>query len=470
MTSSPDGRNRTAEFIANPRAAVWKLSLPVMAGMGIQTLYNLTDMAFVGRLGGDAVAALTFNLPLAFFAIGIAFGLGTGATSVIARYIGANDKAGADNAAEHAIILGLAIGLGIVALALGLRVQILAMLGAQGPALDMAASYFGIVAPGFLLAILNVTCSSILSGEGDTRTPMAIQGSGTILNIILDPLFIFTADMGIRGAAAATVTSQAVVFGVFVVYILVRKKSYVEFRFRDFSPSPQVLGSLLRIGLPASASMVIMSVGGMFFNRIVSVFGTEAVAGLGVGGRMDALYILPTIALSSSQVTLCGMFLGARRIDLVRQTLRYTILWGEVLAISMGVLFWLLAPMLAGLFTEDARVIDIATGYIRTICWGFPFITIGIISGRVFQGLGSGMPSLIVTTLRVLVVSIPAAWILTRYAGFGLGAVWWCFVGSAMLSSAVAALWLRRRLRQVEDQSVTCEDHVSAEQDEDAVG
>ena len=334
-----DRRNRTAEFIANPRRAVWKLSLPVMAGMGIQTLYNLTDMAFVGRLGGDAVAALTFNLPLAFLAIAIAFGLGTGTTAVIARNIGGNNKAGADRAAEHAILLGLASGILIVVLAVGLRVQILATLGAEGRALQMSADYFGIVAPGFLLAILNVTCSSILSGEGDTRTPMAIQGTGTILNILLDPLFIFTADMGIGGAAAATVTSQAVVFIVFVLY-LVRKKTYVEFRFGDFSPSWRVASDILRIGLPGSASMIIMAVGGMFYNRIVSgvtgIDGNVAVAGLGIGGRMDAIYILPTIALSSSQVTLAGMFYGARRIDLVRQTLRYTILWGEVLAISMG--------------------------------------------------------------------------------------------------------------------------------------
>ena len=448
--SAVDNRNRTAEFIANPRRAVWKLSLPVMAGMGIQMLYNLTDMAFVGRLGGDAVAALTFNLPLAFFFIGIAFGLGTGATSLIARHIGGDDKTAADNAAEHALVLAVGVGIGIVAMALGLRVPILAALGAHGEALHMAAAYFGIVAPGFLLAIVNVTCSSILSGEGDTRTPMAIQGMGTILNIILDPLFIFGADMGIRGAATATVVSQAAAFAAFIVYILVRKQSYVEFRFRHFVPSARIIGDILRVGLPASTSMMIMAVGGMFYNRIVSVFGTEAVAGFGIGGRMDAIYILPMSALSSSQVTLAGMFIGARRVDLIRETLRYTIFWGEVMAICMAIIFWLFAPSLAGLFTTDPRVVDVATHYVRTVCLGFPFVTVGIISGRVFQGLGSGLPSLVTTTLRVLLVSVPVAWVLTRLYGMGLQAVWWSFVGSAVLSSIVAAVWIRRRLAQVE--------------------
>jgi putative MATE family efflux protein len=459
MTEDPDdhseaapNRNRTAEFIDNPRRAVWVLSLPVMAGMGIQTLYTLTDMAFVGRLGGDAVAALTFNLPLAFFAIGIAFGLGAGATAVIARHIGADDKRAADSAAEHAIVLGVILGIVIVALALGLRVPILAALGAEGRALEMAAIYFGVAAPGFLLGIVNVTCSSILSGEGDTRTPMAIQGSGTLLNIVLDPLFIFTADMGVRGAAAATVASQGLAFVAFIVYILVRKKTYVEFNFRSFVPSMQVLKGILRVGLPASASMVIMAVGGMFYNRIVSLFGTEAVAGLGVGGRMDAVYILPMIALSSSQVTLTGMFLGAGRIDLIRQTFRYTVFWGEILAIGMGVSFWLLAPQLASLFTDNAAVAEVAVQYVRTVCVGFPFITVGIISGRVFQGLGSGLPSLVTTTLRVLLVSVPAAWTLTRIGGYGLQTIWWCFVGSAILSSIVALGWIRQRLNQVEAQ------------------
>ncbi|HJN30930.1 MAG TPA: MATE family efflux transporter, partial [Candidatus Latescibacteria bacterium] len=169
----------------------------------------------------------------------------------------------------------------------------------------------------------------------------------------------------------------------------------------------------------------------------------------------DAIYILPMIALSSSQVTLAGMFIGARRVDLIRETLRYTIFWGEVMAICMAIIFWLFAPSLAGLFTTDPRVVDVATHYVRTVCLGFPFVTVGIISGRVFQGLGSGLPSLVTTTLRVLLVSVPVAWVLTRLYGMGLQAVWWSFVGSAVLSSIVAAVWIRRRLAQVEAELAT---------------
>ena len=444
------GKSRVAEFIANPRKAVWTLSLPVMAGMAIQTLYNIVDMVFVGRLGGDAVAALTFNMPIVFFAMGITFGLGTGATSVIARFIGADDKASADNAAEHAMLIGLAVGVAIVGAALAFKVQIFALLGAEGNVLDLATQYFEIVVLGFLFQILSTTCRSIMSGEGDTRTPLALQGSGTLLNIALDPIFIFTLDMGVRGAAVATVVSQALVFLAFVGYIFVRKGTYVEFRFGDFKPSTRIITDILRIGLPASASMVIMSVGGMFYNRIVSAFGAQAVAGLGIGGRMDAVFFLPVFALATSQITLAGMFMGAKRVDLIRDTVMYTIVRGVIFSVVIGILFWIFTPQLAGWFTQDPVIIDIAVEYVRVISCAFPFIAVGVISGRVFQGLGSGMPGLLLTSLRIVLISVPLAWTLTEVFGYGLRAVWISFAVSGFFTSALAVIWIHLRLRRVE--------------------
>ena len=444
------GKSRVAEFIANPRKAVWTLSVPVMAGMAIQTLYNIVDMVFVGRLGGNAVAALTFNMPIVFFAMGITFGLGTGATSVIARFIGADDKESADNAAEHAMLVGLVVGALIVAGALLFKEQIFALLGAEGEVLLLATQYFEIVVLGFLFQILNVTFRSIMSGEGDTRTPLALQGSGTLFNIILDPIFIFSLDMGVRGAAVATVVSQGLVFLAFVGYIFVRKGTYVEFRFRDFRPSARIAGDILRIGLPASASMIIMSVGGMFYNRIVSAFGAQAVAGLGIGGRMDAIFFLPVFALATSQITLAGMFVGAKRVDLIRETVVYTIIRAEIFSVAIGILFWIFAPQLAGWFTEDAVIIDVAVEYVRVISCAFPFIAIGVISGRVFQGLGSGMPGLLLTSLRIVLISVPLAWTLTHFFDYGLRAVWISFAVSGFFTSVLAVVWIHLRLKRVE--------------------
>ncbi|MEE2657633.1 MAG: MATE family efflux transporter [Candidatus Latescibacterota bacterium] len=446
-----DKESRVAEFIADPRAAVWKLAVPVMVGMAVYTVYQITDMIFVGQLGSDALAALTFNIPMGFFAVGIIFGLGTGVTAVIARFIGAGDKDSADNAAEHSILIGLVVSAVIVAFALTFKYEIFDLAGASGTVLDMAIGYFEIIVVSYVFNTLSVTFRSILTGEGDTRTPMLLSGMGTVLNIFLDPLFMFWAGMGMRGAAMATLVSYAVVVVAFVIYMFVRKGSYVEFRFLRFRMSGRIAGDILRIGLPSSASIVIMSLSGMFFNRIVSAFGPDAIAGFGVGGRMDGIYFLPTFALASSQVTLAGMFLGAGRIDLIRDSVKYTIARGQIMAFGFAAVFWTLSPLFSQAFSDNAQIQAVAVQYIRVISLGFPMITMGVICGRVFQGMGSGMPSLLLTTIRIILISVPFAWVSTRIFELGLMWVWIGPVVGASVSCIVAAVWLHLRLSQLED-------------------
>ena len=274
-----------------------------MAGMLIYTLYSITDWIFVGRLGSDAVAALSFTVPLVFFALGVTFGLGTGATSVIARFLGADNKKQADNAARHAILIGLAVAIAIVAGALLFKHEILTVLGTSGHVRELAVIYFEIIALSFIFGLLNVSFRSIMTGEGNTRTPVMIQACGTVLNIILDPVLIFWAELGIAGAAWATFASQLIVFVIFIYYIYVRRASYLDLRFTRFSFDRKLVYGILSVGIPASGAMLIMSSGSMFFNRIISVFGNEAVAGFGVGGRLDAVYFMPTFAIATSQVT-----------------------------------------------------------------------------------------------------------------------------------------------------------------------
>lgn len=459
MESSQESTGRLQEFVSNPERAVWKLSLPMMMGMALQTLYNITDLVFVGRLGGDAVAALTFNMPIVFFAIGITFGLGTGATSVIARFIGSGDKRQADNAAEHSILIGLSIGLIIIVGALVFKYQILALLGASGDVLDLAVEYFQIAVPGFVFWILNVGFRSVLAGEGDTRTPMMYQGVGVILNIILDPVLIFWAGLGVAGAAWATVASQLVVLLAFLWRLFVGKGTYLSLRFGDFEPSFAIARDVLRIGIPASAAILIMAVGGMCFNRIVSAFGSDAVAGFGVGGRVDSIYFLPTFAFASSQVTLVGMYLGAGRVDLIKRTMAYTMRIAQVMAFAFAILFYALAPQISAVFTDEPRIIEVAVSYIRVIVFAFPFVSIGVICGRAFQGLGHGVPSLILTSMRVVLISVPLALVLTELLDYGLTAVWVTFPLSAAVSSLVALGWIRKKLRVAESEKGRAGEH-----------
>ena len=439
-----------ADFIAAPRKAVWKLSLPVMMGMAVYTFYNLTDMYFVGMLGGEALAALTFNMPVVFLALGIVFGLGTGATSAIARSLGAGDKAAAEDAARQTLTIGLGLASAIILFALIFKSEIMASLGASDRVAELAVRYFEVAVPGFVFIVLNVCFRSIMTGEGNTRTPMTFQALGTLLNIALDPVLIFWAGLGIAGAAWATVVSQGIVLALFIFHLFIRKGSYLKLGSGRFALSRATTTDVLRVGLPSSASMILMSFGLICNNRIVAMFGGEAVAGLGVGGRIDSIFFMPIFALASSQVTLAGMYLGARRADLIRQTLVYAIVRGEVFAIVLGVSFFAFAPPLCATFTADPRIAEVAVTYVRTIALSFPFVTVGLITGRAFQGLGSGVPGLIVSALRVVVIPVPIAFVATRFLGYGLTSVWWSIVAGGVASSLIAFIWIAHRLRQVE--------------------
>ncbi len=448
--SGEDRQNRVDEFIAEPRKAVWKLAMPVMLGMAVQTAYSFTDMIFVGMLGSDAVAALTFNMPLGLLSIGVTFGLGVGATSAIARLLGAKDKVGADNAASHALLVGALIGLFIPALGLIFRKELFEALGVPLNVLQSALLYFSIIAPSFVFSNLNVQFRSILTGEGDTRTPIAFQIGGTLLNLVLDPLLIFTAGWGIAGAAWATLISQAAVFIVFIHHFFVRKETYLKPPIRAFIFAWRVVRSILQIGFPASISMVVMSMGGMFFNRLISTFGSDAVAAYGIGGRLDAVYFLPTFALASSMVTLTGMFLGAGRIDLIRETVNYVYMRGQFMALGFGVLFYGLSPYVYAIFTDDSAIIAMAVSYIRTMVFAFPFITVGVVSGRIFQGLGEGIPSLLLTAMRVVLVSGALAFLFVRVLSMGLESVWWALALGAAITSTISFVWLRWQIGRLE--------------------
>ena len=450
MQEPKDQENRVDEFIARPRRAVWRLALPVMASMAMQTLYNVVDMVFVGWLGGEALAAVTFNMPLVFFSIGLNFGLGVGVTSCIARALGRRDRETADNTASHALLIGAVLGLLSAAAGLLFSRPIFALLGAPPEVLGPALRYFEVIALGFAFTVLNVQLRAILSGEGDTRTPMVCQIGGTLLNLALDPLLIFTAGLGIAGAAWATVASQGAVFAAYLYFFFVRRSTYLRPGPARFRLSRPILASIFAIGVPASAQMVVMSVAGMFFNRIIAPFGAQAVAAYGVGGRLDQIYFMPTFALASGMVTLTGMFAGAGRIDLVRGTLYYTVACGLALAFGFGGLFYATAPRAYAVFTDDPRIIALAVDYIRVLVFAFPFITVGMISSRVFQGFGEGLPSLLLTAVRVVLVSVPLAWFCVEVMGYGLEYVWYAMGGSPAVSCLCAVLWVNRRLRRAE--------------------
>ena len=405
-------QNKTSRldgFIDNPSKALWTLAFPIMAGMGIHTLYTIVDMIFIGRLGGDAIAAVAFNMPLFFLVLGLSFGVGSGVTASIARFIGAKDKVNADNTAEHAVALGLIISTILTTLGLIYGEDLLQRLGATKSVLPLSWDYLKVSLIGLPFMVFSTFFRSILSGEGDMKLPMAVAGLGTILNIILDPIFIFTLGYGVGGAAMASVISQLIVFLIFVYMLFVKEHAYIRFRMQDFSPSIFIIKDIIRVGLPASMSMIIMAFGQLVFNLILVRFSTDAVAAYQVGVRMEMVIFLPIMAIASALTTLVGMFFGAKEIEKVKFIAKYGIIRSMMVTGVLSIILYIYAPLIVKNFTLDVDIQSIAVTYLRFICLIYPLIAIGMTVGRILQGLGKGLPMLVITSIRVLGLSVPLA-------------------------------------------------------------
>ena len=457
MDYKSNSESRLSSFLADPSKALWRLAVPIMFGLGIHTLYNVIDMIFIGQLGGNAIAGVAFNMPIFFLMLGLTMGLGSGVTASIARFIGDEDKKSADNSAEHA--LAMAGGIAIIFTILGIYYgeKILIALGAEGEILVLAWEYLSMIVLGLPFMVFSGFFRSILAGEGDMKFPMMVAGLGTLLNTILDPIFIFKLEnygnigfgMGVKGAAMATVFSQLIVFLIFIYMLFIKDHAYITFNLKDFMPSKIILWDIIKVGLPASLSMIIMALGQGVFNKILIHYSSQTVAAYQVAGRLDMLIFLPIFAIAGALTTLVGMFYGAKEIGALNRIVRYGISSAFLITLVSSSFVYLFAETFSSWFTQDQEIISVSVGFLKRLCFMYPLVAIAITSGRVMQGLGKGLPVLLITIIRVLGVSAP----LGLYFSFVLEKPvewnWYAMMIAAFISFSIAIFWVRTELTKI---------------------
>jgi len=449
--------SRLEIFLENPSKALWTLAIPIMFGMGIHTFYNLVDMFFIGKLGGEEIAAIAFNMPIFFLMLGLTMGLGSGVTASIARFIGQKNKINADNCAEHALVIAFFISLVFTTFGLLIGKQLLTFLGAKGEILSLGWDYLFVITLGLPFMVFSGFFRSILAGEGDMKFPMMVAGLGTILNIILDPIFIFDLEkyggfglgLGVKGAALATVISQLISFLIFVFMLFVKKHAYIEFNLNDFKPSKEIVWDIIRVGVPASLSMIIMAAGQGVFNKILIFYSSQTVAAYQVAGRLDMLIFLPIFAIAGGVTTLVGMFYGANRIKELNYIIKYGMICSFLITLFSSAFVYIFADTFSSMFTKDQEIIDVSVGFLRLLSLIYPFVAIAITSGRVMQGLGKGLPVLLITTVRVLGIGAPLGLYFTFILNKPVEWNWYAMMISGMIAFTIAINWVRYELRKI---------------------
>ena len=442
--------DKLEEFIKNPKISLWKLSIPMMLGMSVQAIYMLIDTAFIGRwVGWQALTGLGVVFPALFIIMGITFGLGSGSTTVIAQSIGEQNKEKADSFAEHTIILGIFLSFIFIIVGLLFGENILSSQGAKAESLSYASDYFFIMIIGTPFMILGIFFRSILSGEGDTILPMKILGFGTILNIVLDPPLI--AFYQIKGAAAATVISQFVVFIMFAYIMVFKKKNYLTLNFKKFKFNKIHLFQIFKIGIPSALSMLIMSIGLFIYNIILSKTGSpeSAIAAYATAHRIEHLFFIPIISIATSMITLVGMFYGAKRYDLIHTVLIHCIKYAIIISILFGLFFYFFSNKILPVFINDTDVINIGISYFNIFSFAIPFVTLSMICSRTIQGLGKSYPMFIITCLRVILISCSLGWYFIEIKSMPIEYAWVSILISCISAAILSSIWLIFELKKL---------------------
>ena len=299
--------------------------------------------------------------------------------------------------------------------------------------------------------VFSVFFRSILSGEGDVMFPMKVLGAGTVINIILDPIFIHYYQ--ISGAAIATVISQTIVTLVFIYTLLFKEHSYISFNLKDFSFDFKIIKEIFRLGIPASLSMIIMSMGLLLFNWILgssnTVLASDAVAAYQTAGRIEHLFFLPIISIATSLVTLVGMFYGANRLDLIYSIIKYGLTRAVGISLSFSIFFLFFSDIIIPIFTISPEIIRLAVLYFNIMAFAYPFITIGMTSSRIMQGLGFAYPMFILTLFRVVIISSSLAWYFVIILEKPIYFAWVGTLISCILTSIFSLAWLRNIIKKL---------------------
>ena len=434
--------SRLKDFLANPYKSMWKMALPIIAGMMVQTLFNVVDIMFIGWLGADEVTAVAFVSPLFFIIIGLGVGIGTGATATIAQYIGQKDKKNAEKTASQTLLIGFLSTIVLTVLGVIYGEGLLSILGAEGEILAIAYSYLRILTFGLGLVIFSMFFRAVLAGEGETKIPMIIGLIGTVLNLILDPILIFTFDYGVRGAAFATIISQIVMVLAYLFIIFVKKSTYISFNMKDLSLDNHIMSKIFQIGIPSSLSMLIISFGQVVMNKILVNYSTEAVAAYQIVSRLDMLLFMPILGIAISLTTIVGMFYGAKEFDKLLSVVYYGINRAVLITTISVIFFFVFARNILPIFSSNLDVVDIGVTYLKIIILAYPAVGISVICSRVCQALGEGIPLLITTITRVIILTAPMSYYF-YFIGKPIEWVWFSQVFAILVAAIISFAWMR---------------------------
>lgn len=425
------------------------MSLPMIISMLVQALYNIVDSIFVAKLSEEALTAVSLAFPIQSLMIAVAAGTGVGVNSLLSRYLGEKRPEEANTIGKNGIFLAI------------LSFLVFAILGFFGSRLFFAVQtkdqtiieqgtiYLQIVTVFSIGIFMQIVFERLLQSTGRTFYNMLTQGIGAIINIILDPIFIFglcgMPKMGVAGAAIATVVGQ-IVAAILGLYFNCTKNKEININMLHFRPSKHAIGNIYKIGIPSIIMQSIGSVMTFGMNKILLVFSSTAAAVFGVYFKLQSFIFMPVFGLTNGMIPIVAYNFGAQNKKRIMQTLKLSV--GIAVGIMcIGLLLFQLAPAtLLSFFDASPKMLEIGIPALQTISYSFLFAGFCIVASSMYQALGNGVYSLLMSIGRQLVILLPVAYVFAKL--IGLDAVWWAFPISELASTGLCIFFLGRIFKQ----------------------
>ena len=422
-----------------------KLSVPMMISMLVQALYNVVDSVFVSWVSEEALTAVSLAFSLQNMMIAVGVGTGVGVNAMLSKSLGEKNQKRANATAENGIFLSVCSFL--VFLVIGLTcIKPYFYAQTSDDAIALQGIRYLSVCCIFSLGLFTQTMGEkLLAATGRTQLSMISQLVGAVVNIILDPIFIFgycgEALSGTTGAAVATVIGQFCGAGM-TLYFNTRKNPDIQLDFKGFRPSAKAIGRIYTVGLPSIAMQCVGSLMTFGMNLILMAFSATAVAVFGVYFKLQSFVFMPIFGLNNGMVPIISYNYGARDPRRVKKTIKLAITYAECIMLIGFCVFQFAPGLLLNLFAASDAMRAIGIPALRIICPHFLLAGIGIVLSSVFQALGNGVYSLIISVCRQLVVLIPMAWLLSRTGNVNM--VWWAFLIAEVVSTTLSLVFMAR--------------------------
>ena len=434
--------------------ALLSMGIPTMIGMLVNAFYNLVDAYFVGGLGESQMGAISVVYPLGQVVVGLGLLFGNGAASYISRLLGRGDKENANKVASTALYSSVSVGAVIIIISMVFLHPILKLLGATDSILPFAATYASVYIVSCIFNVFNVTMNNIVTSEGAAKTTMCALLTGAVLNIALDPLFIYVFDLGVAGAAIATAISQVVSTCVYLTYIL-RKKSVFHFRVKDCTYTKETMSEIFKIGIPTLVFQILTSVSISLINNAAGDYGDSAIAGMGVVTRLISMGSLSVFGFIKGFQPIAGYSYGAKKFDRLREAIKTSILWSTVFCVIFGVILALFPAAIVSRFTKgDAEMIRIGAASLRANGISIMLFGFYTVYSSLFLALGKGREGFILGACRQGICFIPVILLLPMV--WGLNGIMYAQPIADVLSAVITvfmAIPLHKKLNEMQKQT-----------------